>query len=168
MKTNIRELEAYMKDLIEQDGKVEKKLGRFELEIILHTKSEKINASSMEIKMDVYENDKSQFPLSTLHTTLIVVDKSSISKKSGVEYIRTCSIVMDSNKNEIVWDKLAKDSSNAAVEFMVGYLIINSLIIRNRRPVSNISEYVRRLVTGLNTAETVEEPSEVTPEEQNG
>lgn len=154
MKTNITELMVYLNHLIELEATKENKMGRVELETVLHTKSEKIGAASAELKLKVYENEKSEFPLDFINTTLMVVDKSSLNPKTKQpEFVRTCSVVMDDRNHDIVWTKTSKESPKAAVEYCVGYMIINAMLARKLRPMKNVSGYIRSLAEEISQNE---------------
>lgn len=146
MKVNIHDVAFDLKKLIEFESSEGRKLGKCGLDMVVHDKSRNINAGSVEVRLSIYENDNSQYPLDIIRCSIIVVEKTTVNPKTGDEFTRTCSIVMNDISHDILWNKMSRDSTKAAVEYCFGYLVNNALMAQGKRAMKNIGGYVKDTV----------------------
>lgn len=156
MKANINEIAFDLKKLIEFESSEERKLGRCGLDIIIHDKSKNINAGSIEVKLSIYDNEKSEYPMDIIRCSIIVVEKTTVNQTTGDEFTRTCSIVMNDISHDILWNKMSRDSTKAAVEYCFGYLLNNTLMVRGKKPMKNISGYVKDTVSTMDNTHKIQ------------
>ena len=154
MKTQITQAAEYFLKLLQADQQNENKLGRVSVDYILHRKSENINAASVEFKMQVFdETSASEFPLNTVRCTVMLIDKVVMNSETKDEYLRTCSVIMNDDTREIVWDRITNctmsmcdDTPKNAVKWLFGYMINCANRARRMKPMKNVSEYVEKLI----------------------
>lgn len=155
MKVNIYDVAFDLKKLIDFESSENRKLGRCGLDIIIHDKARNINAGSIEVRLAIYDNETSEYPLDIIRCSIIVVEKTTVNQTTGDEFTRTCSIVMNDISHDILWNKMSKDSSKSAVEYCFGYLLNNALMVRGKKPLKNIGGYVKDTLDTINTTHTI-------------
>lgn len=148
MKTNISSVTTYLRQLINAEASKGESLGKHELNIIVHDKSQNINAGSLEIELKVFDDNSL---LGETKCAIIVVEKTTTNMKTNDEFTRTCSIVMNNLTHEIIWNKMSRDSTIPAAEYCFGYLINNALIIRGKKPMRDIKDYVKKVSGTVNS-----------------
>lgn len=147
MTTNIKDVAQYLEDLFGTEMALhsDKNLGNHTLSIKVHDKSTNINAASVEVEVKLL--DENNEPTGKIARSMVlVVEKSTLSPKSKEPFVRTCSIVFNDMTREIVWDKMARDSTKYAAEYCFGYVLNSVLILRGEKTIRNIKDYVRSIV----------------------